>query len=328
MKIKYKILLILFVPCLWVICTGGGKRTPEAPLIARRVDPEKYKKSSDDLIVTFIDVGQGNCILVEAPSGTTLLYDAGGVPEWMQTSWNPGMDMVVPYIEKRGVKKIDYALMSHAHGDHIEGYKAVLYNFEIGKFMDSGFVFSSSIYKSLLHTVKSKKINYLILKEGGGKNINLGKDIICSVFNPPENYFHQGTNSDCNNNSIVLKIKYKNVCFLFPGDLEQEGELYCVKKFGKDLEANILQAGHHGSKTSSSKPFLEKVMPEIAVVPVGKKNTFGHPSPDSLSNLESMGAEVYRTDYDGNVIVYTNGESFIVETMENSGWAGYNDEKH
>ncbi|MFH1416652.1 MAG: ComEC/Rec2 family competence protein [Elusimicrobiota bacterium] len=312
-KMKKFILIILLLLSAHTLLTAGGRRPAQDPLIARRVSPTQYKKSSSDMVVTYIDVGQGNAVLVESPTGVTLLYDAGGTPEWSQSSWDPGIEIVVPFLKKRGIEKLDYAIMSHAHGDHIGGYKAVLYNFEVGKFLDPGYVYPSAIYEELLTAVKKKKIKYELVKAGYDDKIKLGSEITCRVFSPPPDHYHQGTNSDCNNSSVLLKISYGEVAFLFPGDLESEGEIYCAKKYGHELEANILQVGHHGSATSSTRPFLEMVMPEVAVIPVGKNNTFGHPNPAALSNLEAIGAEIYRTDYDGNVVIYSDGRKFIVE---------------
>ncbi|MBN2406528.1 MAG: MBL fold metallo-hydrolase [Elusimicrobia bacterium] len=306
--------------CLIVTLLGrvplfaGGSKEGAAPLVARRAIPVNYKRSANDMIVTFIDVGQGNSVLVESPTGATILFDAGGNPEWMKSSWDPGMQIVLPYIEANGISKIDYAVMSHAHGDHIGGYRAIILNMKIGEFIDPGYAYTSSVYKELLETIKEKDLKYRIARSGEGEDIVMGPDISCKIFNPPTKFYFQGTNSDCNNSSVLLKVTYRNVSFLLTGDIEDRVELYCTKKFGGELAANILQVPHHGSYTSSTKPFLNTVMPEVAIIPVGANNTFGHPRPEALHNLESVGAEIFRTDYDGNVTVYTDGKTFVVET--------------
>ncbi|MFC2062258.1 ComEC/Rec2 family competence protein [Elusimicrobiota bacterium] len=312
--IKSITILLLFIAASFTIFMGAGNKGKGSTLVARRVPPSSYKKSANDMIVSFVDVGQGNCVLVQTPSGATLLYDAGGNPEWMQSTWDPGLQIVAPYLEKRNVEKINYAVMSHAHGDHIGGYKSILYNFKVETFIDPGYAYGTVLYKSLLETVKAKEITYQLGRDGGESIIDLGPDITCRILSPPGGFYFAGTNSDCNNSSILLKITYKNVSFLLTGDLESRGEVYCAKKYSKELASNVLQVGHHGSYTSSTSVFLEKVQPEIAVIPVGENNTFGHPSADALSNLESVGAEIYRTDFDGNVMVFTDGKTFIVET--------------
>jgi len=311
-KTPFNLFILLFL--LTAETFAAGNPGPEQSLVARRVQPVKYQRSAEDMAVTFIDVGQGLSILVESPSGARLLYDAGGTPEWMNSSWDPGLQIVVPYLEERRIRRLDYAVMSHAHGDHIGGYKAVLYNYKIGEFLDPGYAYSTMIYKSLLETVMTMKIKYRVAGEGDGGDIKLGNDIQCRIFSPPKEYHFQGTDSDCNNSSIIMKITYKNVSFLFTGDAEAKAELYAAKKYGSELLSNVLQVGHHGSYTSSSKIFLDCVVPEVAVISVGTNNTFGHPHPEALNNLENAGAEIFRTDYDGNVIIYTNGKTFTVET--------------
>jgi beta-lactamase superfamily II metal-dependent hydrolase len=267
------------------------------------------------MTVIFVDVGQGNSIFIISPSGTTLMYDAGGNPEWSTSSWDPGMEIIVPFLEKYSPGRIDYAVISHAHGDHIGGFKSVIYNFEIGLFLDPGYLHPTELYSSTLEAIKSKGISYSLVKEGDGEKIDLGPGITCRVFNPPADGYLSGTNSDCNNNSVILKVTYGNVNFLFTGDAEVEAEIYCVKKYGDELETNILQVSHHGSDTSSSQPFLGKAMPEVAVIPVNEdNNAFGHPKRQTLSSLESVGAEIFRMDYDGDITVITNGKTFIVET--------------
>ncbi len=316
--IKFKKILIssvLFLLFPAVVNAAGNDKDTEH-LVARRISPTRYEKTGEDLSVHFIDVGQGNAVFIETPSGKNLLYDGGGSPAWMKTSWDPGERIVVPYIKKLGYDRIDYVIVSHAHGDHIAGLVAVLKEFDIGVVFDPGYDHTGQSYTEFLEVIDQLDISFDIMRAGQGDKIDLGEDIVTTIFGPPEDYYFRGTNSDINNNSIVLKLKYGEVNFLFPGDLETRGEKYCVRQYREDLTANVLQVGHHGSRTSSTMPFLRQVLPEVAVIPVGENNTFGHPRPEALNNLEQVGAEIYRTDYDGTVIVYTNGEQFVVETAE------------
>ena len=297
-----------------LLSAGGTRGKKSALLIARRVSPGQYKRSVNDMTITFIDVGQGNSVLVEAPSGIIMLYDAGGNPEWLKSDWDPGMAIISPLLDKKMISRIDYMVMSHAHGDHIGGLPSLVDNYEVKQFYDPGYPYTTMNYQSLLEKVKEKKAGYDIIMAGSGDKFNFGPGIKAAVFSPPKIGYFTGTNSDCNNSSILLKITYKNVSILLTGDIEEKAELYSAGKYGEELTSNIMQVPHHGSSTSSTRAFLEKVLPEVAVIPVGKNNTFGHPTPEALSNIEKIGAEIFRTDYDGNVVVYTNGETFMVET--------------
>lgn len=293
---------------------AAGQRGDSDPLSARRVPPARFHRSETDLMVAFIDVGQGNAVLIVSPEGKSLLYDAGGTPSWMASSWDPGARIVVPYLDALELDHIDYMAMSHAHGDHIAGMNAVLNNFQVKTFLDPGFDHDSRYYTELLELLRARGSDYMIVREGDGDKINLGEGVKVEIFTPPADFYFRGTNSDINNNSLLMKITYGDVSFLLTGDLEERGELYAARKYRSQLASNVLQVGHHGSSTSSSRPFLEQILPEVAVIPVGDRNTFGHPRPEALNNLESVGAEIYRTDYDGHVVIYTDGDTFIVET--------------
>jgi len=310
-KILLAFLLTLTVP---PALRAAGQRGGSETLLSRRVPPARFQKSENDLLVAFIDVGQGNSVLVVSPEGKTLLYDAGGTPAWMGSSWDPGARVVVPYLDELGIDHIDYMAMSHSHADHIAGMTAVLNSFHVNTFLDPGFDADSGLYADILELLRARDSDYMIVKEGDGAKIDLGERVKVEIFSPPADFYFRGTNSDSNNNSLLMKITYGKVSFILPGDLEERGELYAARKYRNQLAANILQVGHHGSSTSSSKPFLEQILPEVAVIPVGDRNTFGHPRAEALNRIESVGAEIYRTDYDGHVLIYTDGETFVVET--------------
>jgi len=310
-------LIFLFV---FILQGCVSSRPGKLPQTAERFVPyEKYSPRGKEMAVSFIDVGQGNSIFVESPSGRTLIYDAGGMPDWMETYRDPGRETVVPFIKKRGVEYIDYAVISHAHGDHIGGMKAVLESFEVEYFLDPGYPHTTHLYMDLLKTVREKEIRYKKIRSGGGDVIELGFGVSCEVFNPPSEYYFHGEGSDVNNNSVLLKITYGDVSFLFPGDMERASEMHVVGKYRGELSSNILQASHHGSNTSSTKIFLKRVMPEVAVIPVGERNQFNHPGQKALNNLRRIGAEIYRTDRHGHIIILTDGKTFTVKTQKKRG---------
>ena len=308
--------LLLFVLPALILFLSACASFPKAE--AERYSPRLvpaagYKRSDADLAVSFVDVGQGNCILAEFPSGKKMLYDAGGAPLWMDTQRDPGMEKVVPYLKKRGVKKIDYLIISHAHGDHIGGMQSVIRNFDIGIVLDPGFEHPSPLYERLLELIAEKEISYAIMRKGDGEMFDAGPDIKIKVLNPPADFYFYGTNSDANNNSIVIKLVYGNVSFLFTGDIERRAEKHLLERYRGSLEAEVLQVAHHGSNMSSMLLFMKAVSPELAIIPVGARNVYGHPGAGTLRNIEKSGAQVLRTDINANVRVYSDGEIFMVE---------------
>lgn len=312
-----KLIILLFVFfCLFLnkpsFVSGSGKRPHSS---SNKVsNPDDYIYSSDDMAVTFIDVGEGLCVFIESPSGDTMLYDAGGTPDWMETDWDPGARIVVPFLKQKKVESIEHAVMSHSHGDHIGGYKAVLENFNVHNFYDPGFIFPSPVYISLLEDIRTREINYNILNFERKKEIDLGKEIDVKVFNPEESRYFKNTGSDCNNNSLVLKLIYDNVSFLFTGDIEKEAEILLARKYRNNLKATVLQVAHHGSNTSSTGIFLKAVSPKTAVISCGSRKLFSHPDEKVLYRVSKINAEVYSTNICGDITVITNGRNYAVQT--------------
>ncbi|MGM0568762.1 MAG: ComEC/Rec2 family competence protein [Elusimicrobiota bacterium] len=308
--------LLLFVLPALILFSGACASFPKAGgerYSPRLVSAEDYKKSDADLTVSFVDVGQGNCILAEFPRGKNMLYDAGGAPLWMDRRWDPGREKVVPYLKKRGVKKIDYLVISHPHADHMGGMQAVIRNFDIGIVLDPGFEHPSPLYEELLELIAEKEISYAIMRRGEDGIIDAGPDFKVEVLNPPADFYFYGSNSDANNNSIVIKLIYGNVSFLFTGDIEKRPQKHLLERYRGSLESEVLQVAHHGSDMSSMLLFMKAVSPELAIIPVGERNVYGHPGAGTLRNLKKSGAQVLRTDINANVRVYTDGEIFMVE---------------
>ncbi len=239
-----------------------------------------------------------------------MLIDAGGIPYWMETTiWDPGKEVVVPYINSTGVDKIDYVIVSHPHGDHFGGMFSVLDSFKIGEFIDNGYTEGDPNYSDLLEIVDKKELRYEQIKEGD--KFVIDENITLETFFPPKNGFpFEGTN----NSSIVLKITYKNFSVLFAGDIESDVEYYISSKYKNKLRSIILKVPHHGSRTSSTVKFIKTVSPEVAVISCGRNNMFGHPHNEVIMRYKKMKVEIYRTDIDRNIRVLTNGDEYTVFT--------------
>ncbi len=252
---------------------------------------------SGRLAVHFIDVGQGDSILVQAPSGKTMLIDGGPADASAR---------LVACLEAEKVSGIDVLVATHPHADHIGGLAEVLRTFPVDLVVDSGKVHTTATYERFLTLIDQKNIRFRLGR--AGDRIDLGPGLDAEILHPseplPENM------NDC---SIVIRLRYGKVGFLFTGDAEREAEGAMLDS-GADLSATVLKVAHHGSRTSSSPWFLEAVKPTVAVIMVGAGNSYGHPHRMTLLNLQDYMDRVYRTDLDGDVVMTTDGTTFEVRT--------------
>ncbi|HAJ33881.1 MAG TPA: DNA internalization-related competence protein ComEC/Rec2 [Candidatus Atribacteria bacterium] len=262
---------------------------------------------ADNLKVNFINVGEGDCILIEAPNKINILIDGGGTP---QSDFDVGSKIVIPYLRRKGINKIDLLILTHPHLDHLEGLLPILRRLKVDAVLDSGFICDVSEYREFISTIKEKNIPYYQTKSGD--NYIFSKNMEMLILNPPHTS-NLDNDSDFNNHSIVVKLYYKNSNFLFTGDIEREAEKRLLV-WQNRLNSDVLKLGHHGSSTSTTLEFLDKVDPVIAVITVGKNN-FGHPSQKVIERLEDKNIKIYRTDENGTVIIRTNGQEYWIRTL-------------
>ncbi|MDI6821473.1 MAG: DNA internalization-related competence protein ComEC/Rec2 [Actinomycetota bacterium] len=262
-----------------------------------------------DFTVTFFDVGQGDAALIRMQSGENILIDGGEAPSGMRRS-----------LAARGIRKIDLLVLSHPHADHLGGLTEVIEGFEVGMVLDGGQPHTSHLYKEFLTTINQRGIRYRLARMGQEFEIGSKERKLKILILHPRPQFVTGTNSDLNNNSVVLKLIYGDFSLLFPGDIEREGQsllLDCgdTSPSGKRaLRCTILKVPHHGSANGGDFKFLKEVSPQVAVISVGEGNPFGHPARSTLAKLKSLGAKIYRTDRDGDVTISTDGKNFRVIT--------------
>lgn len=246
------------------------------------------------LKVHFLDVGQGDCTLVVSPSGKSMLIDAGD---------NSQGDKVVSYLKRNGIHKIDILIGTHPDADHIGGLDDVIDSFDIGEFYMPKKSHTTKTFKSVLLSAKAKG---LTIKEGyAGRLIDFDENIILKILSPVKSKSYADDN---NLYSIVIKLDYISSSFLFMGDAEYENEADILHT-EKNLKTDILKLGHHGSASSTSKAFLEAVSPTAAVISAGYKNKYSHPHKEVLDLLESNDIALYRTDEQGDIIFYSDGQT-------------------
>jgi competence protein ComEC len=225
------------------------------------------------LRVTFLDVGQGDAILVQTPSGRQVLVDGGPDPEVLARALGNHM----PFWDR----SLDVVVLTHPHEDHVAGLTEALRRYRIGLVVERTLPYSSPTYAQWRRAVEAEGARHL--EAAAGQQVHLGDGVVLRVLNPPDRLL-EGTGADEDNNSVVLRLDYGNTSFLLAGEVHEEAERLLVRENGS-LHATVLKVAHHGSDTSTSAPFLAAVSPALAVISVGADNRFGHPSREVMKRL-------------------------------------------
>lgn len=262
----------------------------------------------------FVDVGQGDCTYLKTPSEKNILIDGGGNRD--KEKYDVGKKVLFPYLLDRRVKKLDYIIVSHFDADHAQGLEAVIQNIKVKNIIVCKQASNSALYQEIIKLCKKKNVNIITVKRG--QNIKIDKYVYFEILHPGNIMLDDGKGG-LNANAIVAKmyctIKNKTTTVMFTGDIEEKAEEELVKIYGDKLKADILKVAHHGSKTSSIAEFLKCVSPKIALIGVGKDNTFGHPNSGVLSRLENINAKIYRTDKLGEITVTISKNKASIKTM-------------
>jgi competence protein ComEC len=260
---------------------------------ARRHDPSAR--------ITFLDVGQGDAAVVEAPGGAVAVIDGGGA---FDDSFDPGERIVEPFLRARGITRVDLVALSHPHPDHLNGLRRVLRRFPVGALWTSGDDGHNPEYARLLDLARAGGVATPAPTSaalGAARVEPLGPFVSTAagdVIGPPSGL-------SVNDASLVLRLAFAGRAVLFPGDLEAdgEGELVGRRAVGQSVDADVLKVPHHGSRTSSSDELVTAVHPRLAVISLGWRNRFHFPAPEVLARYAAAGATVLRTDRDGAVTV-------------------------
>lgn len=248
--------------------------------------------------VHFIDVGQGDSSLIIC-DGEAMLIDGGEASE---------SSKIYAYLKSNGIEHLEYIVATHAHSDHIGGLSGALNYATVSTALCPVTEYDSKTFESFVKYLGKQGVSITV--PSAGDVFELGSSTV-TVLGPVKNY------DEPNDTSIVLRIDYGNTSFLFTGDAESTAETDIIDS-GANLSATVLKVGHHGSDTSTSYPFLREVMPEYAVIQVGKDNSYGHPTEGTLSKLRDADAKVYRNDLQGTIVCSRNGETVSFSTERNS----------
>ena len=260
------------------------------------------EKSGGLLEVHFMDVGQGDGMLIRTPDGKNFLLDTGRSGARRQ---------IFPYLEKLGITRLDGIIISHSHSDHAGGLYHFAGQFEIGVLYSTGFFHPSGTNERALKRLLAMKIEHRKLKRGD--TVKLGDEVSFEVLHPPAHW--QPRADQLNDFSLIMKLSYGDIDFLFTGDAELAAE-NSVLKAKLDLESEVLKVGHHGSHTSSSPRFLDAVNPTYAVISCGENNRYGHPHDVTVEQVaKERHIKLYRTDEQGTIIMDTDGTEIHVQVL-------------
>lgn len=244
------------------------------------------------LKIHYIDVGQGDSTFIELPNNETMLIDTGEREYY---------DTINSYINKLGYKKINYVIGTHPHTDHIGSLEYIVKNYDIENIYLPKASNNTQTFLRLLQSIKDKELSVNTAKSG--LYILNNDDLKIKIIAPNSDSYE-----NLNNYSIVIKIEYRNKSFLFMGDAEVLSE----KEITDNVKSDVIKVGHHGSTTSSSSTFINKVKPKFAIISVGKNNSYNHPHKEIINRYKELGAKVYRTDELGTIVLESDGTNIKI----------------
>ncbi|CAM5195748.1 Competence protein ComEC OS=Ureibacillus acetophenoni OX=614649 GN=SAMN05877842_102268 PE=4 SV=1 [Ureibacillus acetophenoni] len=286
----WKYVLVLFIPIILI---------------------EIGTKWTEEMKISFISVGQGDCILIELPyKGEVYLIDTGGVLRFEQEDWEEtkepyeiGRQIVVPYLKGKGINRIDKLIITHADSDHVEGAEEVLKEIEVREIHISPNSYKKDVMNDLNEEAKRKGIP--IKEQMAGTKWSINGYTFQYLW--PMDLTYEG-----NNDSLVLYVTKGSFQALFTGDLEAEGEEQLLKLYPKLNNIDILKAGHHGSKTSSSQQFVKTLMPKVTIFSTGEGNRYGHPHHEVTERFEYYGLKTLDTKDSGTIEISVSSKGMVV----------------
>jgi beta-lactamase superfamily II metal-dependent hydrolase len=282
----------MFIRKFWTICFIAISLLSLlgcTPTVSTVANTPTLNDSSESLKVIFLDVGQGASQLLISPSGKTMLIDAGN---------NDKETLMLDYLKKYNLTKLDIVIGTHPDADHIGGLDKVIDHFDIGKIYMPKVQSNTKTFESVLRSISKKDLKVSTAK--AGLQLQWDDKVTIQMIAPVKAY------PDANDNSAVIHVIYGKTSFMLTGDAEVESEQGMIAS-GADLQSDVLLVGHHGSKSSTSLDFLRMVKPQYAIIQSGKDNKYGHPHTVTLNHLKAQGIKIYRNDLNGTIEVTSDG---------------------
>lgn len=252
------------------------------------------------LTITMLDIKHGDAILLQ-DSKQTILIDTGH---------NANRDLVLKKLAAQNIKRINTIFVTHHHADHMGNIFQIAGKYGVSRIYDNGLINKNSTNSVKLGDVLGKG-NYKNKRLSAGDKISFGDGFYFDVLAPGD-FMTRSLRNDLNNNSIVMKMHYGNFTMMFTGDIENPTEALIAEKYGSQLKSDVLKVAHHGSRTSSNYQFVSKVKPQYALVSCGDFEEYHHPNKDVVGRLEHLGAKVYNTNKNGDMVITTDGKTFKV----------------
>lgn len=312
---KYLQIICGLILCCTMLLTGCGQSGGQSSDTAANSKAE----AKGQLIISMLDIGQGDAVLIQT-GAKNILIDTGDDKYYEDGKKGKENTQLLTELQKLKIDHIDTLVMTHAHADHIGKADKVIAQYGVKELVYNGIPSTSKYFINALKAAKANGTQQVKVK--AGDVLDFGNGVSFEIVSPSQSLIDEDTAAikakkkvDVNNESVVGRLTFGNFAMLFTGDAEGPVEKEMVASYGKKLKCQVLKAGHHGSKTSSTAEFLKLVQPESVVMSLGVNNQYGHPHEALLNRLQKQGIKnIYRTDANGTITIVSDGSSYSITT--------------
>lgn len=312
---KYLQIICGLILCCTMLLTGCGQSGGQSSDTATNSKAE----AKGQLTISMLDIGQGDAVLIQT-GAKNILIDTGDDKYYEDGKKGKENTQLLTELQKLKIDHIDTLVMTHAHADHIGKADKVIAQYGVKELVYNGIPSTSKYFINALKAAKANGTQQVKVK--AGDVLDFGNGVSFEIVSPSQSLIDEDTAAikakkkvDVNNESVVGRLTFGNFAMLFTGDAEGPVEKDMVASYGKKLKCQVLKAGHHGSKTSSTAEFLKLVQPESVVMSLGVNNQYGHPHEALLNRLQKQGVKnIYRTDANGTITIVSDGSSYSITT--------------